>query len=54
MTPDDDQDQAEPLEDGEAARHVAQPDGHVAEAARAFAGYHSGRFAQGSGFKDAA
>jgi hypothetical protein len=54
MTQEDDQDRPEPLEDGEAARHIANLTGMSPEAARAFAGYHSGRFAQGSGFEDAA
>lgn len=54
MTQDDDQDRPEPLEDDAAARHLANLTGMSPEAARAFAAYHSGRFAQGSGFKDAA
>lgn len=54
MTENDDEDRAEPLEDGQAAQHLAHLTGMSLEAARAFAAYHSGRFAQGSGFTDAA
>lgn len=54
MTQDDDQDRTEPLDNGDAARHLANLTGMSPEAARAFAAYHSGRFAQGSAFKDAA
>ena len=58
MTHDDDQDRTVPvgpsLDNGDAARQVAHVTGMSAEAATTFAAYHSGRFAQGSGFKDAA
>jgi hypothetical protein len=54
MTQDDDQDRHEPLDDGQAADHLVHLTGMSLEAARAFAAYHSGRFAQGSAFKDAA
>ena len=58
MTENEDQDRTEPagssFDNGDAARQVAHITGMSAEAATAFAAYHSGRFAQGSAFKDAA
>ena len=45
------QDREKPLDDGDAARHLAHLTGMTPEAAEAFAAYHSGRFAH---FKDAA
>lgn len=57
MTDTDDQDRPEApgasLDNGDAARHVAHLTGMSPEAAETFAAYHSGRFAQGSAFKDA-
>ena len=51
MTQDDDQEREKPLDDGDAARHLANLTGMTPEAAKAFAAYHSGRFAH---FKDTA
>ena len=58
MTQDEDSDRTEPvapqLDNGDAARQVAHLTGMTPEAAEAFAAYHSGRFAKGSAFRDAA
>jgi hypothetical protein len=58
MTQDDEQDRSEAprpsLDNGDAARQVAHLTGMSPEAAETFAAFHSGRFAQGSAFKDAA
>jgi hypothetical protein len=58
MTHDDAEDRSEPprpeLDNGDAARQVAHLTGMSPEAAETFAAYHAGRFAQGSGFPDAA
>jgi hypothetical protein len=54
MTQEDDPDRPHPLDDDEAARHLANLTGMSPEAASAFAGYHSGRFSHGSAFDDAA
>ena len=46
MTQDDDRTgRPKPLDDGDAARQVANLTGMTPEAATAFAAYHSGRFA---------
>jgi hypothetical protein len=58
MNQDEEQDRTEPvsqpLDDGDAARQVAHVTGMSREASEAFAAYHSGRFAHGSAFRDAA
>ena len=58
MTDDDDQDRTEPagpsLDNGDAARQVANVTGMSVEAATTFAAYHSGRFAHCSAFNDKA
>ena len=55
MNQDDEQERKEPLDDdGDAARQVAHLTGMSPDAAETFAAFHAGRFAQSSGFKDAA
>ncbi len=45
---------AEPLGDGNAARHVAYVTGMSADAAATYAAFHSGRWAQGPAGRQAA